>query len=276
MAKILITGASGTIGSELVPYLVGKGHDAEAYKRSAPCSLEGFDVVINLAGSPVVEGRWSSARKEKILSSRVETTKQLVDAMRACKKPPSLLISASATGFYGNKGDAVLTETAPQGTGFLADVCSKWEHEASLASLLGVRVIALRIGIVLTPKGGALKKMLPAFRLGLGATLGSGQQWMSWISMADLIATVEHCIATPSLSGPVNAVAPNPVTNKQFTKTLAKALHRPAWFTAPAWLLRLVLGELAEETILSSTRVMPEKLLRSGFAFANDVLTKAL
>lgn len=276
MAKILVTGASGTIGSELVPYLVGKSHDVISYNRSAPCSLEGFDVVINLAGSPIVEGRWNSTRKEKIVNSRVDITRQLVDDMRACKKPPSLFISASATGFYGDRDDALLGEMAPQGTGFLPDVCSKWEHEAALAGSFGVRVVQLRMGMVLTPKGGALKKMLPAFRLGLGATLGSGQQWMSWISMADLIAAIEHCIATPSLSGPVNAVAPNPVTNKDFTKILAKSLRRPAWFTAPAWLLRLILGELADEAILSSARVIPEKLLKSGFQFTNDTLPKAL
>lgn len=276
MAKILVTGASGTVGSALVPYLVGQGHDVVAYKRSAPCSLEGFDVVINLAGSPIMEGRWNSARKEKILKSRVETTKQLVDAMRVCKKRPGVLISASATGIYGDSGSSMVTELAPQGTGFLADVCSQWEYEAIQASEQGVRVVLLRIGMVLTPKGGALRKMLPAFRLGLGASLGSGQQWMSWISMRDLVRAIQHCIVTDALSGPVNAVAPNPVTNKEFTASLAKALRKPAWFKAPAWLLRLILGELADEAILSSTRVMPEKLLKSGFIFQDGTLSCSL
>lgn len=272
MVKLLVTGASGTIGSELVPYLVGRGYDVVAYQRSAPCSLEGYDVVINLAGAPIARGRWTCVRKETILNSRVATTRQLVQAMSVCKKPPRLLISASATGFYGDQGSCVVTEDVPRGTGFLADVCSQWEQEASASGKLGVRVVLLRIGMVLTPKGGALKKMLPSFRLGLGASLGSGRQWMSWISMRDLLAAIEHCIVTSSLYGPVNAVAPHPVTNKEFTQVLAKSLHRPAWFWAPAWLLRLVFGQLADEAILSSCRVAPQKLVKSGFQFKDATL----
>lgn len=276
MAKICITGASGTVGSALVPYLRAQGHDVVAFQRNTPCSLEGFDVVINLAGSPIAEGRWNKARKEKILNSRVKITRLLVEAMKVCRKPPTLLISASAIGFYSDNGDAMVAEDAPQGTGFLADVCSKWEHEARLAADIGVRVVLVRIGMVLTPTGGALRKMLPVFKMGFGARLGSGKQWMSWISIRDLVAAISHCIVTETISGPVNAVAPNPVRNKEFTKELAKALKVPAWFIVPGWVLRLFLGKLADEAMLSSIKVSPNVLLNTDFTFQDAHLETAL
>lgn len=276
MAKICITGASGTVGSALVPYLRAQGHDVVAFQRNTPCSLEGFDVVINLAGSPIAEGRWNKVRKEKILNSRVKITRLLVEAMKVCRKPPTLLISASAIGFYSDNGDAMVAEDAPQGTGFLADVCGQWEHEARLAADIGVRVVLVRIGMVLTPAGGALRKMLPVFKMGFGARLGSGNQWMSWISIRDLVAAISHCIVTETISGPVNAVAPNPVQNTEFTKQLAKALKVPAWFIVPGWVLRLFLGKLADEAMLSSIKVSPNVLLNTDFTFQDAHLETAL
>ncbi len=277
--KILVTGSSGTIGSELMPYLQALGHEVVAFRRPSSSnnqSLVGFDAVINLAGAPIAAGRWNSRVKEKIVASRVETTKYLVEAMRACKKPPGIFLSASATGFYGDRGDEVLTDDSLKGKGFLADVGSQWEYEANRAQEFGVRVVCLRIGIVLSSKGGALYKMLPAFRLGLGAKLGSGSQWMSWISIQDLLSIMQWCLVTESAAGAINAVSPMPVLNEEFTKTLANVLHRPAWFRAPAWLLRLMLGEMADALLLASTRVKPKKLLASGFEFTHTNLEKAL
>lgn len=266
---ILIVGASGTIGQQLVPYLCSLGHTVKVLQRNTPVDLTGVDTVINLAGSPITK-RWNQAVKEEILKSRIETTKRLVDAMQ--KRPPLLFISASAVGYYGNCNDMVVTENSPCGNGFLAEVCNLWEYEANRASC---RVITLRLGMVLTPNGGALKMMLPAFRLGLGASLGSSNQWVSWISMRDLLACFTHCIKERALSGPVNAVSPFPVTNREFTKALAHALKRPAWFNAPSWLLRLGLGELADEMLLSSTKAVPTKLLDSGFHFQDETLQQA-
>lgn len=274
--KILIAGSSGTIGSELIPALQAAGHEVVAFRRQGSQSLEGFDAVINLAGAPIAGGRWNSQVKEKILVSRIETTKHLVEAMRACQRPPKVLLSASATGFYGDRGDEALAEDAPQGTGFLADVCAQWEHEAKKAEEFGVRVVCLRIGMVLTPKGGALYKMLRAFRLGLGAKLGSARQWVSWINIQDLVASVLWCLETSSIKGAVNVVSPTPVSNKDFTAILAKVLNRPALFRAPRWVLRLVLGDFADEVLLSSTKALPNKLLSSGFQFQYETLEKAL
>ncbi len=268
---ILIAGASGTVGSELVGYLRSLGHNVVTLTRNAQVDLDGVDVVINLAGSKIIAGRWTCAKKEEIYKSRIETTKKIVDAIKVAKRPPKLFISASATGYYGNTGDRQVAEDAPCGSGFLASVCKAWEHEAEQASQI-TRVITLRMGMVLTPKGGALKRMLPAFYLGLGATLGSGNQWLSWISMRDLLSCVNYCIQTPTLFGPINAVSPQPITNKEFTKALARAVHRPAWFRIPSSLLHIALGELADEAILSSIKATPSKLLASGFQFQDNTL----
>ena len=271
--KILVAGASGTIGTELVLHLQASGYEVCCLQRVDPqapyywnpekgeldVSLEGFDAVINLAGSPIIGGRWGKNQKEKIYKSRIEPTKALVEAMSRSRYPPKVFISASATGIYTSGG-------------FLADVCTQWEAEAQKASFYGVRVALLRIGIVLTKKGGILAKMLPSFRLGFGAIMGSGKQWMSWISIQDLVLCIQHVIETEALYGPINAVAPNPVTNEEFSKSLAKALHRPCWLRIPSWVLCFILGEMAEETVLSSVKVYPDKLRESGFRFQDSVL----
>lgn len=257
---VVIAGASGTIGSHLVPYLESIGLQVTKYNRAHPQSLEGVDVVINLAGSPVVE--W---KKAKILKSRIETTKQLVEAMKVCKNPPKLFISSSATGFYGNSGDQVVDERSPKGTGFLADVCAAWEDEAMRYK--EGRVVLLRISMVLTKNAGALAKMLLPFKLCMGAVLGSGNQWMSWIVLEDLLRAIHFIIEHQHISGPVVAASPYPVTNREWSMALAKSLHRPLFFRAPAWLLRLLLGDFADELLLSSTRAHPTKLLDSGFHF---------
>jgi len=271
---IFITGASGTIGSALVPFLQGLGHTVHTLRRNGPIKLpKGCDVVINLAGAPIA-GRWNARRKKEILESRVQTTKHLVDAMRI--NPPRLLISASAIGFYGNCCEVAIDEDIRQGSGFLADVCQQWEQEALKAQEFGTRVVLLRLGMVLSVHGGALAKMLPAFRLGLGAELGSGRQWTSWISIQDLLSIIDYCIKTEALEGPVNAVSPQPVTNKEFTEILARAVNRPAIFRAPAWFLRLIFGEFADEALLSSAKVFPKKLRNSGFEFRYAALEQAV
>ncbi len=238
--KVGITGSHGTIGKELVPFLQEKGYEVVSLPRRN-ADLADIDVVINLAGSSLF------GSKEKIYTSRVETTKSLVEGM---KKPPKLFISASAVGYYGS--------------GFLAKVCRAWEAEAEKAACPKV---LLRIGVVLTPKGGALKMMLMPFRLGLGAILGTGEQWMSWISMQDLLSVILFVIENETVRGPVDAVSPNPVTNKQFSLWLAKKLNRPCFLRMPAWVLRLFLGELADDMLLKSTKVYPKKLLSAGFVF---------
>lgn len=256
MAKILISGSSGSIGRKLVPYLEKLGHTVSAYDRNNPQGLEGFDVVINLAGSSLF------GKKELIYSSRIDTTRRLVEAMKACKVPPKVFISASAVGYYGK--------------GFLADLCAKWEDEAMQASVLGVRVVLLRLGVVLTPDGGMLGKVIPLFRLGAGAVLGSGDQWMSWISIRDLLSLFRYCLET-NIFGPVDAVSPNPVTNKEFTYALAASLHRPVLFRAPVWALKLIFGsEFADEAMLSSIKVLPNKLLATDFKFQDEKIEQAL
>ena len=273
MTKILICGASGTIGSELLAYLVGKGHHVLAHRRGEPFVLDGFDVVINLSGESIY-GYWTQSKKEKIRSSRIDTTKKIVDAILSCKKPPSLFLSASATGYYGDVAHQV-TEDAAEGQGFLADVCSEWEQAANRAK--GVcRVVNMRFAMVLSPKGGALKKMLLPFKLGLGSILGSGNQMMSWVSIFDLLAIVEFCITNEGVKGPINISAPNSITNREFTETLAKAVNMPAFLKVPAWLLKGLLGEMAEEVLLSNTNAYPQKLLQQGYHFQHNTLIDAL
>ncbi len=238
--KIGIAGSHGTIGSLLLPILQNEGYEVRRLPRKG-ANLEGLDVVINLAGSSLF------ASKKKIYSSRIETTKNLVEAI---KSPTTLFISASAVGIYGR--------------GFLKDVCTAWEAEAAKAIC---PVVHLRIGVVLSPKGGALKMMLTPFRLGLGAVIGSGEQWMSWISLDDLCRCILFLLKNRQVVGPVDAVSPNPVTNKQFSLWLAKKLNRPCFLRLPAWLIRLILGDLADDMLLASCKVFPKKLLSSGFIF---------
>ena len=221
-------------------------------------------------------GRWTSKRKRLILESRVNGLRTLTQAVRRCSQRPSVLISASATGFYGNRGDEVLDETSDSGAGFLAEVCREWEGGLREVENIGLRTVSLRLGIVLSANGGALGKMLPAFKCGLGGRLGSGQQWMSWISKTDLLRAVHHVLVEPSIHGPVNTVAPEPVTNLEFTETLAKVLHRPAVIPVPAFILRLLFGQMADEALLASARVKPQQLQAGGFSFTHERLKSAL
>jgi uncharacterized protein (TIGR01777 family) len=292
--NILVTGSSGLIGSALTGKLTAAGHDVTRLVRSSGAaehrqirwdpaageldaeSLEGFDAVVHLAGESVAAGRWTAAKKERIRSSRVQGTRLLAQTLGRLSRPPRVLVSASAIGYYGHRGDDALDEESPPGSGFLAQVCREWEAAADPARGAGIRVVHPRIGLVLSASGGALAKMLPLFRLGLGGPLGSGRQYVSWITLDDLVAAICHSIATDSLSGPVNAVAPEPATNRQFARALGRALRRPARLPAPAFALRAMLGPMADELLLSSTRVIPRKLTDSGFAFDEPDLELAL
>lgn len=290
--KIVIAGASGFIGQALVAGLESDGHEVRRLVRTAATgprtipwnpaareldatALHGVDVVVNLAGENIGAGRWTAGRRRGILQSRLSATGTLVDALARLDRPPTVLLSASAVGFYGDRGDVELDEAAPGGDGFLADVCRRWEDEAARAGALGVRVVRARFGVVLAVEGGALARMLPVFRLGLGGRLGSGRQWMSWISRDDAVAALRHLLGG-GVEGPVNLVAPAPVTNAEFTRCLAQALRRPAIFPVPAAALRLALGQMADEALLASTRAVPGRLRASGFAFRHPTLGAAL
>lgn len=289
----LITGGTGFIGRYLVKRLarpVVLGRDPEQIRRELgdveanrwdarspldPDLLTGVDTVFHLAGEPIASGRWDTEKKERIRKSRVEGTRLLVDALGRTAAPPATLICASAIGFYGSRGDEILSESSPAGHDFLAGVCGEWEEEAKRAERFGVRVVSLRIGVVLGPDGGALEKMLPPFRLGLGGRLGSGRQYMSWIHRDDLVGLLLHAADNETLHGPVNAVAPQPVTNREFTATLARVLHRPALLPVPAFILKMALGEFAD-VLLGSQRVIPEKAQKAGFHFAHQRLDETL
>jgi uncharacterized protein (TIGR01777 family) len=243
---------------------------------SAPSQLEGFDAAIHLSGANVGARRWTPAYKREIVESRVRTTQALTRLLSGLKHPPSVLLCASATGIYGDRGGEILTESSGAGSGFLAETCLAWEAAAQPARDAGIRVAHLRFGVVLSPEGGALARMLPLFRMGLGGRLGSGEQWMSWISLPDMTGAVLHIINESQLSGPVNLVAPIPVTNAEFTRALARAVHRPAIFPAPAFALRLAFGEMAREALLASMRAIPSRLAESGFRFQHAQLGLAL
>ena len=282
---IVVSGSNGVIGSALVPFLTTGGHRVIRLVRSTKPSreptaywdpsggtidtsaLDGSDAVVHLAGEGVAEGRWTQEKKQRIRGSRVDGTRLLCEALQRLPHPPTVLVCASAVGYYGNRGDEPLTEDSPRGKGFLADVCEAWEAATKPAAEQGIRVVNLRIGVVLTPAGGALGTMLRPFKLGIGGTLGSGRQHMSWIAMDDLIGTIYHAIITDTLDGPVNAVAPSALTNADFTRILAQVLHRPSLLPVPAFVLRLLFGELTDEGLLASTRVTPRKLLQSGYVF---------
>ncbi len=288
-----ITGASGLIGSLLSPALTAQGHRVTALVRRRPrqgelqwagpgfrlpaADLLGFDAIIHLAGENIGV-RWTAARKQEIKASRVEGTTALAGAMAEAVSQggPRILLAASATGYYGDRGDEAVTEISPPGRGFLADVVQAWEAASKPAESAGIRVVRLRMGLPLTPRGGVLARLLVPFRLGAGGRIGNGTQWMSWISPDDLVGAYLFALASGDLSGVVNTVAPEPVTNAEFTRTLAKVLHRPAMFPVPTVALKLVYGEMAEETILASTRVRPAELLRRGFVFKFPTLEAAL
>ena len=282
---IAITGASGMVGTALATVLRESGHNPVSITRHVseseegsiiwdpvsglkdPSRLETIDTVVHLAGENIAGGRWTAALKDRIRRSRVEGTRSLVKSIAAIRHRPKTLVCASAIGLYGERGDTVLDEDAVPGKGFLADVCREWEQEAEAATELGLRVVKVRIGVVLSPKGGALSKMLLPFKLGAGGIIGSGKQYWSWIGLHDLVRIIAFCVEHDSIRGAVNAVSPNPMTNYDFTKGVGRALHRPTLFPLPAFAAKLVLGEMANELLLSSTRVIPKKLKEQGFEF---------
>ncbi len=287
--RITMTGGTGFIGSRVRAALEAGGHEIRLIsRRSGPgyfrwpspdapfpaASLEGAGAVIHLAGETVAQ-RWSAEVKRRIRDSRVLGTQRLVEALAAMQERPQVLICASATGYYGDRGEEVLDETSPPGRGFLAETCVEWEKAAVQAEALGVRVVRLRFGMVLGRDGGALKKMLPVFRLCLGGRLGGGQQWMPWIHLDDIVALVQWALAEPEVAGAYNAVAPAPVRNADFTRALEGILGRPAMFAVPAWALRAAMGEAAE-IVLSSQRVMPRAALNAGFRFRHAHVADAL
>jgi uncharacterized protein len=242
----------------------------------SPVKVSGFDAVIHFAGESIV-GRWTEEKKKAIRESRVQGTRNLAAALAQSKVRPAVLVCASAVGFYGNRGDELLREDSPGGQGFLPEVCREWEDASRIATEAGIRTVNIRIGLVLSAKGGALRSMLTPFKLGLGGRIGSGQQWWSWIHVDDIVRGIHHAIRTESLSGPVNLVAPNPVRNAEFTKVLAAVLGRPAFFPVPEFALRLAFGEMAAaELLLASQRVEPEKLRASGYTFRFRELRAAL
>lgn len=292
--KILISGSTGFLGKALVPFLTTGGHQISRLVRKAPRSeeqaavwdpekrimdtghLEGLDAVIHLAGENLGKGRWSRRKKARIRSSRADGTRFLCEALSALANPPKVIVSASAIGYYGNRGDRILNEDSEPGSGFLADVCREWEGATEPARQSGIRVVNLRIGVVLSPAGGALAQMLPPFQAGAGGVLGSGRQYISWISIDDLAGIIEYVIKDERLAGPVNAVAPHPVTNREFTKTLGKVLGRPTVMSIPAFAARIALGEAADEVLLASARVEPQKLMASDYSFRYPELEAAL
>lgn len=295
--KIIVSGSSGFVGTSLIHCLQQEGHSISRLVRSgsaAPrearsplirwepptgsvdlAALEGADAVVHLAGASIAGARWTAARKEELRRSRVEATEHLVAGLARLKEKPPVFISASAIGYYGNRGDERLTETSQPGSDFLARLCRDWEGAASKAEREGIRTVMLRFGIILGPHGGALEQMLRPFRLGVGGRLGSGRQWMSWIALEDVVAVVRYAIENHSVRGPVNTVSPNAVRNTEFTSVLAAALHRPGLFPAPRFALRLVLGEMAD-ALVASQRVSAEKLEGLGYRFRHSQLKEAL
>ena len=293
--SVLVSGASGLVGRALQGFLETQGHSVRGLVRRAarkegefqwdpaagtidPAALAGVDAVIHLGGENVAGGRWTAARKAAIWSSRVDGTRTLAKgiAARPVGERPEVFVSAAAVGFYGDQGDAVLGESAGLGAGFLAEVCEAWEGELAAVDALGVRTVALRTGVVLSPAGGALAKMLPAFLIGAGGRLGSGRQWMSWITPDDLGAMYLRAVLDPTWRGAFNAVSPAAVTNAEFTATLARVLRRPAVFPVPAAVLKLIFGEMAEETLLASTRAVPDRAARAEFVWRQPELESAL
>jgi uncharacterized protein (TIGR01777 family) len=291
--KVAITGSSGFVGGALVPFLTTGGHEVVRLVRRAPrtkdearwdpeareidaAALEGADAVVHLAGENIAAGRWTEGRKARLRASRVGPTRLLAEALAGLRKKPRVLVSASAIGYYGSRGDAWVTEADPPADDFLGRLSAEWEEAAEPAAKAGIRVVRARTGMVLSPAGGALGRMLLPFKAGLGGVLGPGTQYLSWIAMDDLLGAIHHLLDRDDLVGPVNLVAPEPVTNAVFTKTLGRVLGRPAVAPAPAFALRLAFGEMADAALLSSTRVRPEKLLATGYHFRFPELEGAL
>ena len=289
--RIAISGASGFIGTLLTPFLTTGGHEVIPLVRRppragelhwdpaagglAPGALRGIDAVIHLAGENIGH-RWTERRKRAVRESRREGTRRLAEAIASAPEGPRTLISASAVGYYGERGEAIVTEESAPGNGFLPEVAREWEAATAPAEAAGVRVVRLRMGLPLTPAGGMLRRMLLPFRLGVGGRLGSGRQWVSWISADDLLGVFHHVLTHDTIHGPVNAVAPDPVTNAELTRALARTLRRPAIFPVPALVLRALFGAMADEAILTSTRVRPAVLERTGYRFRHPTIDQAL
>lgn len=293
-SRFLLAGASGMLGTSLTRHLDSIETPYARLVRSQPGpgrilwqpedprpfaelqSLEGFDVAIALSGANVSSHRWTPAFLQQMRASRIDSTRALATALASCTRPPKVLLVASAIGIYGDRGDELLDEHSTPGRGILPTLCEEWEAAAAPARAAGIRVVHLRFGVVLGRGAGALGQMLPVFRLGLGGRLGSGRQWMSWIGLPDLLASVLFAAWHPEIEGPVNIVSPHPVTNAEFTRVLAKHLRRPALLPAPAFALRLAFGSMADEALLASARVAPRRLQDAGFAFTEPTLDQAL
>jgi uncharacterized protein len=292
--KILISGASGLIGTALVSALRAQGHNVARLVRPGSAAsaddiawdpmaatvdvaaMEGVDAVVHLSGANIAHGRWTPARQAVLRSSRIDTTRVLVDALASLRQKPRVFVSASAIGCYGDRGDEILTESGTIGTDFLSLLVRDWEAEATRAEISGIRTVLVRFGVILSSEGGALPQMLMPFKFGFGGRLGSGKQWMSWIALEDAVGIISSAISNENLAGPLNVVAPNPVTNAEFTRVAAAVLHRPAILAAPAFALRVALGEMADALLLASQRVMPERLLAANYAFRLPEIESAL
>lgn len=290
--KILISGSHGLVGTALIKSLEAASHEIFTLVRHYPHSpseiewsperysialslIEGFDAVVHLAGESIAEGRWTDEKKKRIRESRVKGTRLLGDALANLTQRPKVLVSASAIGYYGNRGDENLTEASAPGDGFLSDVCVEWEKATDLAKEKGIRTVNARFGIILAKDGGALKKMLTPFKMGIGGRIGDGKQWMSWIALDDVVGAIKFALANDSLQGPVNFVAPNPVRNAEFTKTLGRVLSRPTIFPIPAFGVRLAFGEMADALLLASQRVDCARLKDEGYEFRHTSLEGA-
>ncbi len=290
--KVAITGSSGLIGTSLISFLSEKSVTVSKILRENPkdddiswkpedgdwnsAFTEGVDGIVHLAGENIASGKWTRKKKEKIRNSRIEGTKKLCEHILKLPTPPSVLVCASAIGYYGNRGVEFLNEGSSRGSGFLPDVCLGWEEAAESVSKAGVRVVSVRFGIVLSKDGGALAKMMTPFKMGMGGKIGSGAQYMSWVAMDDVTGAIYHTLTTDSLKGPVNVTAPNPVTNKEFTNTLGEVLKRPAVVPMPAFAAKLAFGEMANDLLLASTKVAPKRLSDSGYEFQYPELENAL
>lgn len=290
---VFVTGASGLVGGYLCPMLEQSGHKVTWLTRKQPSDpherqwdpkaeslprevLEGCDVLVHLAGEGIAEGRWNEAKKKRIRESRVHSTKLLAKALTEQEKTPTAFVVASAIGYYGDRGDEVLTEESNAGSGFLADVCQEWEAAADPAREAGIRTAHIRTGLVLAKEGGALPSMLTPFKFGVGGVIGSGDQYWSWISIEDIARIFQFAVEDESVSGPVNGTAPQPVTNREFTKTLGKVISRPTVLPLPGFAAKIVLGEMAEALILASSRVLPEQADKHEFKFSHPDLEQAL
>src|SRR2546429_9537900 len=290
--KVAISGASGLVGTALIPALEAKGHEVTRLVRTAPrageiewhpnkdevsaASLEGFDIIINLAGENIAGGRWTDEQKRKIRDSRVNGTHLLTEAIAKMERKPRAFVCASATGIYGDRGDEVLDEQSESGGGFLAGVCREWEMACELAVKAGVRVVNLRFGPILAREGGMLSKLLTPFKMGMGGRVGSGKQYISWVAIDDVVAAMMLALKDESIRGPLNIVSPNPVTNEEFTKTLGHVLSRPTALAMPAFAVRLAFGEMADEMLLASQRVLPKRLSDASYRFKYPELEGAL